>query len=217
MSGYSENEREWAVVDRLATLLVSPPQTEYNVTQTYAFFTSILCWVMERIRTHGNNEADKLAKAVWTRLGEERAGQPPWFVDHRHDTRIAVISGGGNTVNRFVEWQDLSAAELLRSLRNATAHGDGRKVAPVLEWHENEERLVGFQFDCELRVGVNEPRTERWEVIWSGKIILKEPEMIAIGSGLAKMFCDELKKLDHKLDPEKARVLAEPASHRKAA
>lgn len=42
---------EWAVVDRLGQMLDEvPPPSEFNVTHSFALFSSILCWTLQHLR-----------------------------------------------------------------------------------------------------------------------------------------------------------------------
>jgi hypothetical protein len=51
---------EWAVVGRLRLLLEETPHKKFNVTQSYALFTSILCWVLQHIRTPDKEDDAKI-------------------------------------------------------------------------------------------------------------------------------------------------------------
>lgn len=42
MGGITDQDVEWAVVDRLKAMLAEPPKTKFNVTQSFALFSSIL-------------------------------------------------------------------------------------------------------------------------------------------------------------------------------
>jgi len=77
----------------------------------------------------------------------------------------------------------------LINLRDATEHGDARKVSPF-----NVDRLlVGFTFACEE---VSDRRRT-----WEGKITLLEQDMRRIGIQLAKTYCDALRRREpHRRD-----------------
>jgi hypothetical protein len=51
MTEFTKTHAEWAVVDRLRSLLNEPAHAEYNVTQAYGLCVAILAWVMQRVRT----------------------------------------------------------------------------------------------------------------------------------------------------------------------
>ena len=71
MTQITADHLEWAVVDRLRLMLDGPTHEKFNVTQTYAYFTAIICWVMQhvrisvdRIKTPGDQRAQKLFKVL---------------------------------------------------------------------------------------------------------------------------------------------------------
>jgi hypothetical protein len=72
MTEITKDHVEWAVVDRLRRMLVEePPHPKFNVTQTYALFTTILCWMMERIRIRPHEIAtpdDRIAQKLFGTL-----------------------------------------------------------------------------------------------------------------------------------------------------
>ena len=57
----TEDQMEWATVHRMREMLVNV-HDKYKVTHTYALFTTILCWVMQRIRSSGIEDLDKRAR-----------------------------------------------------------------------------------------------------------------------------------------------------------
>ena len=65
MGAIAKEHAEWAVVDRLRQMLEAP-QGEYLSTQSFALFSSIVCWVMQHTRIKEGqiaNEADKAANS----------------------------------------------------------------------------------------------------------------------------------------------------------
>jgi hypothetical protein len=44
----SDRHVEWAVVNRLKAMLETPSQTAFNVTQSFAMFTTIVLWTKNR-------------------------------------------------------------------------------------------------------------------------------------------------------------------------
>lgn len=59
MGGISDEHIEWAVVNRLKAMLDEPPQTPFNVTQTFALFSSIL-FVEQEPRVGGRQSGTPL-------------------------------------------------------------------------------------------------------------------------------------------------------------
>src|SRR5260370_38530619 len=48
MGGIADEDVEWAIVNRLKAMLDAPPKTKFNVTQTFALFSSVLLWSKNR-------------------------------------------------------------------------------------------------------------------------------------------------------------------------
>ena len=72
MGGIAEGHVECAVVNRLKAMLDDPPATQFNVTQSFALFSSVLLWTKNRIWVGGN-------------LSE----RSDWFADADHAARDA--------------------------------------------------------------------------------------------------------------------------------
>ena len=73
----TDEHMEWATVHRMRDMLVNV-HDDYKVTHTYALFTTILCWVMQRIRTNGNGRIDRRAQSVLETLEKELISDQPW-------------------------------------------------------------------------------------------------------------------------------------------
>lgn len=174
---------EWAVVDRLRQML-DDPKDEYRASQSYALFSSILCWVMQHMRIHKDYQftnGDRAASALLAELEREPIDGEPWRIWSTADARI---EGPGMTVPRPDGFENHNAARLLRNLRDAMAHGDARKVQPF----NHGEVLVGFSFDCsELR---------NRQVVWQGRIVLLRSDMRRIGCALASRYCNAIRAAD---------------------
>jgi hypothetical protein len=54
MGGIAEDHVEWAVINRMKAMLDAPPETPFNVTQSFAPFTSIVIWTKNRMWVAGN-------------------------------------------------------------------------------------------------------------------------------------------------------------------
>jgi hypothetical protein len=64
-------------------MLEEPPHEKFNVTQTYALFTTVVCWVVQRIRVKSNeskNENDRLAAKVFDELSVQSIDEKPWAI-----------------------------------------------------------------------------------------------------------------------------------------
>jgi hypothetical protein len=76
MGGIADEDVEWAIVNRLKAMLDAPPKTKFNVTQTFALFSSVLLWSKNRSWVAGNR-------------GERQNWEDP--ADHQaHDAREAL-------------------------------------------------------------------------------------------------------------------------------
>lgn len=173
---------EWAVVDRLRKMLKNPPSTEFNVTQTYALFVSILCWILQRIRSKECSDVDKLVANVLEKLQSHRIEDAPWSIPtDRVDTQVEI--------GPFPEFAGRTAKQFLIALRDAVAHGDARNVRPYHQRRDGKggADLIGFQFECQ-------ERNRHRQIVWAGTITLVETDMRRIGVALADMFCEALRR-----------------------
>src|SRR5262249_1844789 len=130
MGGISEDQVEWAVVDRLKTMLDHPPKTEFNVTQTFAHFTAILLWTAQRLRVpDAIDPADHAAHRVWAKLKEQAVTDAPWQLSRKvprlPGARVLGVERDINTA-----FDGMPADAFIVWLRNALAHGDGRSIKP---------------------------------------------------------------------------------------
>lgn len=176
---------EWAVVDRLSKLL-KEPDGRFSVTDTYASFVGVLCWVMQRIRAPGDKPADKAARNLWDELSTQTVED--WGIITRAGIPLEVLPLSTATA-RDVEpfcWKGRAANNFLVDLRNAMAHGDSRTVEPfnLRVKGRAEVELAGFTFHCE------EKKVRK--VVWKGSITLLEADMRRIGITLAERYCKAL-------------------------
>lgn len=183
MTEITEEHLEWATVNRMRQMLADV-HDGYKVTHTYALFTSILCWVIQRIRAAEIAPVDRAARQLLGQLHEERATRAPWNLnaEHLRDFEFTRESGVQTLA-------DLPASALLIAVRNAVAHGDGRTVCPINEnaW------LVGHEFSLE-------ELNRRRELLWRGRVRLRRSDMRHIGDTLARRF-GEAMRADHVGDP----------------
>nr|WP_313023387.1 hypothetical protein [Brucella intermedia] len=108
-----QHAAEYETVRRLAKMLGSAKE-DYKTTESYALFSTIVCWVMQRARTpaNRNDHADRQAREVGIALQGSRISSGPWSL-----TAIP----------------DMTAFDFFIGVRNAVAHGDGRQIRPLNE------------------------------------------------------------------------------------
>ena len=182
MGEITSEDFEWAAIDRMGKML-KQPHPNFKTTHTYSNFSAILCWTVQRIRTspiHPN-----------TNLGTRQIPQnDPNFaifdsiqLSMLNNTiesffgRLPVASERLNSLNlKDSNGEDISALAFAIALRNAVAHGDGRKVKPV----NRPKQLVGFEF--RLLNPNNFPE-------WRSNTQLNRSAMAQIASKLADEFC----------------------------
>ena len=136
MGGILDAHVEWAVVNRLRAMLDNPPETKFNVTQSFALFTSVLLWAKNRAwvaghrrdRTHFYNDADKLAHDARLELGNQLICGDPWRLSRKapviRTPRRFSAAPPEEDINE--DFEGMFAEEFFEWLRNALAHGDGR-------------------------------------------------------------------------------------------
>jgi hypothetical protein len=100
MGGISDEHVEWAIVNRLKAMLDEPPKTTFNVTQSFALFSSVLLWTKNRAWVAGNrgergdwdNPADHLAHDVREAMRGKLITEAPWSLT-QVTPRIALVGG----------------------------------------------------------------------------------------------------------------------------
>jgi hypothetical protein len=160
---------EWAVVDRLHSMLKEAPHAEYNVTQSYGFCVAILAWVLQRIRTpegHAMSPEDRAAISVKHALAQQKVAGPPWG-----------LKAGDTVTKGHGDFEDFTAFEFLKWLRDASCHGDARQISPV----NKGGSLIGFEF-----------QSRSWGDDRKRSLILTQHDLRRIGCGLAEMYCEAL-------------------------
>lgn len=170
---------EWAVVRRLSKLL-DKKHEEFNVTSTYSYFATILCWVTQRVRADDQSEAQRLFEEL------EKETVEDWGIHTRAEVP-PLSEAAARGVGPFPEFAGRPASKFLVDLRNAVAHGDARTVEPyhlAVKGRATVE-LAGFTFYCE-------EKTRRGKVVWKGSITLLESDMRRFGLRLADRYCEAL-------------------------
>jgi len=189
---------EWAVVDRLSQMLKAPSPSEFNVTHTFALFSSILCWTLQHLRI-GDEDirsvGDRVAARLCGELENEDISAEPWGI------RMVERAVQGERVAAPRNFDEHKALRFLKNLRDAMAHGDARIVAPFhTRSHGAGRALLGFLFKCEE----HKRKSDKRIVVWTGEIILLEQDMREIGLKLAKRYCDALRE-GMSISPDDAR------------
>jgi len=204
MGGISDKHVEWAIVNRLKAMLDEPPQTPFNVTQTFALFSSILLWSKNRAWVAGNQHAlgpnadenDRRAHETRKELGRALITNDPWRLSTT-DPQIAVLGDerdqvpDGARINS--DFENMTAEAFFKWLRNAIAHGDARTVQPI---HKDSVRtgtplLAGFRF----KFAEHRSRREL-------ELALYHDDMRRLGSCLADLFCQSLSGGDRYFEAE---------------
>jgi hypothetical protein len=191
MTQITNDHVEWAVVDRLRCMLEGPPHKIFNVTETYALFTTIICWVVQRIRipTHEINTGDdRIAHKLFKTLSRAAIADDPWRIPVTSAERIESMGSHKVVVPASSNFETHTVDRFLINLRDATAHGDARNVSPFNVPIGSERLLAGFSFAC--------AETRARQKTWEGKITLLEGDMRRIGGHLAKIYCDALRRSD---------------------
>lgn len=191
MTAITDDHVEWAVVGRLRLMLEEPPHRTFNVTQTYALFNTILCWVMQRIRINPNDAKtrnDRLAADILKKLSNQRILEEPWSIQMAASGRIAHIGSHSIHVPAPLNFTDHTVERFLINLRDATAHGDARNIEPFHVENRDSRLLAGFTFRC-----IEIDRRQGRRIAWQGQITLLEDDMRRVGLHLAKTYCDALR------------------------
>lgn len=108
-----EHAAEYETVRRLAEMLTNTRE-DYQATESYALFSTIVCWVLQRARTPTNQDGpdDVQAREVGIALRAARVSDAPWSMQ---------------------DLTEMSAFNFFTDIRNAVAHGDGRQIRPLNE------------------------------------------------------------------------------------
>jgi hypothetical protein len=189
MGGIRDEHAEWAVVNRLKAMLDDPPETKFNVTQTFAIFSSILLWTKNRawVSNIGVDLADKAAQQVRAKLKATNIFDPPWSLS-KIPPRFK--SPQANKAFEFArapinaDFAAMTSEDFFKWLRNALAHGDGRTIKPLHKPSqvENQTWLAGFEITF-----VEKKHSKK-----TLALKLFHDDMRRIGVILADAFCREL-------------------------
>lgn len=190
---------EWAAIDRMGKMLVQP-HPDFKTTQTYSNFSAILCWTVQRIRTSSVNPNTNL---VARQMPQNDANfeifdgiQMSMFNETIEGFfgRLPNASGRLNSLQlQDSNGDDISALSFAIALRNAVAHGDGRKVKPV----NRPNQLVGFEF--RLSNPGNFPH-------WQSNTQLNRSAMAQIAGKLVEVFCASFRDTHRTTESELAAI-----------
>jgi hypothetical protein len=205
MGGISDAQVEWAIVNRLKAMLDDPPQTTFNVTQTFALFSSVLLWTKNRAWVAGNNgqrgqwqdQADHLAHDVREAMRGKLISDNPWRLSLAVP-QIALVDRGEEREIRErrinADFEEMTAENFFKWLRDALAHGDGRTIKPIhkLSTQTGNALLAGFRVEFNAERGAAQTL----------KLDLFHDDMRRIGSVLADLFCQSLSGGDRYFEEE---------------
>lgn len=181
MTEITKEHVEWAVVDRLKQMLENPSEN-FKATETYALFTSALCWVMQHMRIpekEAQHDKDRAVRELWDLLKGTPVSAPPWTIQMPTSGTIQRERPHGIVVPPSQGFADHNIARFLKNLRDAVAHGDARNVTPF----NAHGLLLGFTFSCS-------EREHGRGVTWTGEITLLRSDMQRIGMELCRLYCN---------------------------
>ena len=179
MTEISREHVDWHVVDRLRRMLEAPGHRDFSVTETFALYSSVLCWVLQHVRISKDTRAtlgDARAADLAKELELQSILSDPWRIPltPRVVEKAAIPQARG-----FI---DHKALRFLKNLRDAVAHSDARNVEPFHSPGRGADRkLLGFTFKC--------AEIKDRKLDWSGEITLLESDMRVIATTLADLYC----------------------------
>lgn len=180
----TDDHMEYAIIQRLQEML-HDRNPRFRVTSAYAYFSAILCWSSQRMRTNivqDTSASAVAANGVWQQLGDENISDGPWqiVIVDEDDVQIPRVAVAATASRSF---RGRTAQQLIKNLRDSVAHGDARNVVP----YNANGLLRGFKFKCS-------DRDKSGNVVWQGTIILGGDDMARIADQLANRFCLALEK-----------------------
>lgn len=214
MGGIADEHVEWAIVNRLKAMLDEPPQTTFNVTQTFALFSSVLLWTKNRAWVAGNqgqrgeweDEADHRAHNVREAMRGTLITEDPWRLSLVAPQIVLVDRADGreNQDRRInADFEAMTAEDFFKWLRDALAHGDGRTIRSIHKHSAQTGKtlLAGFRVEFNAERGAAQTLT----------LDLFHDDMRRIGSVLADLFCSSLSGGDRYFEEEAGTARIEEA------
>ncbi len=190
MGGIRDEHVEWAIVNRLKAILEEPSTTTFNVTESFALFSSILLWSKNRLWFAGNkgerakwdDPADQRAHDFRVELRQTLIIDEPWCLSCKPPEVMLVDHAGEQAVN--ADFAEKTAEEFFQWLRDALAHGDGRRIRPIhkLSRRHDTTLLAGFE------IKFPEAIRSKKELVLS----LYSADIRRMGIALADRFCRAL-------------------------
>jgi hypothetical protein len=215
MGGIADEHVEWAVVNRLKSMLDDSPKTKFNVTQSFALFSTVLLWAKNRTwvggdgenRPHWFAEADHAARDARERLRYTRISDPPWLLSRAPPNNILVDRAGDRPLGNQqinTDFAEMTAEDFFKWLRDALAHGDGRSIKPIHKFSVRRQKtlLAGFQIVF----------SERKNSDRNLALTLYHADMRRIGANLADLFCQSLSGGDRYFEQEAGTAKIEEAA-----
>jgi hypothetical protein len=200
MGGVADKDVEWAIVNRLKAMLDAPPKTKFNVTQSFALFSAILLWTKQRAWVSGDvgfHQTDHAAREAREALRAARISNPPWSLSKvrprfSRTPERDVSDLGHERIN--ADFEDMTAEQFIKWLRDALAHGDGRTIRPLHKPSRTSDKtyLAGFK----IVFPADKKSTQHLT------LSLYHTDMVRIGSILADTFCKALSGADRYFDEE---------------
>lgn len=215
MGGIADEQVEWAIVNRLKAMLDEPPPTLFNVTQTFALFSSILLWTKNRAWVAGNpgirgdweDDADHRAHDAREAMRGALITEAPWRLSLAPPKIILVdrqdeFPPQDRRIN--LDFEKMAAEAFFKWLRDALAHGDGRTIRPI---HKRSARtgktlLAGFRIVFAEERGAQDVLT----------LNLFHDDMRRIGGHLADLFCRALSGNNEYFEQDAATQIEERAA-----
>ncbi len=193
MGGITNAQVEWAIINRLKAMLDEPPETKFNVTQTFALFSTVLLWTKNRGWVAGNNAgnvafadaADQAAHNFRRLLGNEVITAQPWALPLKEPRSIMVAEQDQRAAGHINgDFEDMPVENFVKWLRDAFGHGDGRTIRPLHKTGKRGDQtwLSGF------RIQFDESKNSNRKL----DLHFYEADMRRIGSMLADRFCQAL-------------------------
>ncbi len=193
MGGITNAHVEWAIINRLKAMLDEPPATKFNVTQTYALFSTVLLWTKNRGWVAGNSggnvdfadAADQAAHDFRRILGNEVITAEPWSLPLR-EPRFIVLAEQEQVAASPIngDFKEMPVEDFVKWLRDAFGHGDGRTIRPLHKTGKQSDQtwISGFR----IRFDQTKNSKRKFDLHFY------EADMRRIGSLLADRFCKAL-------------------------
>ena len=170
MGGITDEQVEWAVVNRLKAMLDQPPKTKFNVTLSFALCSVVLLWSKNRIWLVGDKREptpfehgpDFNADAVRSGLRATLICEDPWGLSRHvpsfHSPHpVSVIRNlEPDHVEINSDFENMSAEAFVKWLRDASRIGTDEQSSPSINHPEGETALCSQAFAYTLPSGATQ-------------------------------------------------------------